>query len=81
METLQSYVAGDWIAGTGKMSILVNPTTEEPLAQTSTEGIDFGKAVAYARDRGRPRAARPHLRRSAASCSAPCPAIHGTATR
>src|SRR4051812_26748428 len=54
METLESYVAGAWITGTGKMSILVNPTTEEALAQTSTEGIDFGKAVAHARSEGGP---------------------------
>ncbi len=54
MGTLESYVAGAWITGTGKMSILVNPTTEEALAQTSTEGIDFAKAVAFARTEGGP---------------------------
>src|SRR4051812_15724216 len=54
METLESYVAGAWIKGSGKMQILVNPTTEEPLAQTSTEGIDFAKAVAFARNQGGP---------------------------
>src|SRR5512135_97173 len=54
METLQSYVSGAWIAGTGKMHTLVNPTTEEPIAQTSTEGVDFGKAVAFARSEGGP---------------------------
>ena len=54
MEALQSYVADAWIAGTGKKSILVNPTTEEPLAETSTEGVDFAKAVAFAREQGGP---------------------------
>jgi oxepin-CoA hydrolase/3-oxo-5,6-dehydrosuberyl-CoA semialdehyde dehydrogenase len=54
METLKSYVGGEWIAGTGQKSILVNPTTEEPLAETSTAGVDFGKAVAYARAEGGP---------------------------
>jgi oxepin-CoA hydrolase/3-oxo-5,6-dehydrosuberyl-CoA semialdehyde dehydrogenase len=54
METLESYLAGAWIAGSGTMNILVNPTTEEPLAQTSTEGLDFGKAVAFARREGGP---------------------------
>jgi oxepin-CoA hydrolase/3-oxo-5,6-dehydrosuberyl-CoA semialdehyde dehydrogenase len=54
METLQSYLAGEWIAGTGKPSILVNPTTEEPVAQASTEGLDLGKAVAFARSEGGP---------------------------
>jgi 3,4-dehydroadipyl-CoA semialdehyde dehydrogenase len=52
METLQSYLGGEWIAGSGKMNILVNPTTEEPLATTTTEGLDFGKAVGFARREG-----------------------------
>src|SRR5579862_6301938 len=54
METLKSYVGGQWIAGTGKKSTLVNPTTEEPLAETSTEGVDFAGAVAHARALGGP---------------------------
>ncbi len=54
METLQSYLSGEWIAGTGKMNLLVNPTTEEPLAQTSTEGLDFAAAVTFARGEGGP---------------------------
>ena len=54
METLQSYVAGAWITGSGKQSTLVNPATEEPLAVTSTEGVDFGQAVAFARAEGGP---------------------------
>ena len=52
METLESYVAGEWESGKGKMATLVNPTTEEPLAQTSTEGIDFARALAFARTEG-----------------------------
>ena len=32
METLKSYISGAWVAGTGKMATLVNPTTEEPVA-------------------------------------------------
>lgn len=54
METLESYVSGGWTRGKGKPAILVNPTTEEPLAQTSTEGIDFAGAVRFARERGGP---------------------------
>jgi oxepin-CoA hydrolase/3-oxo-5,6-dehydrosuberyl-CoA semialdehyde dehydrogenase len=54
METLQSYVAGAWVTGSGKKSILVNPATENALAETSTEGVDFGKAVAFARAEGGP---------------------------
>jgi len=52
METLKSYISGAWVAGTGKMATLVNPTTEEPVAQASTEGLDLGAAVAFARAEG-----------------------------
>jgi len=54
METLRSYIAGEWVAGTGKAATLVNPSTEEPLAETSTEGIDFGAALRFAREQGGP---------------------------
>lgn len=54
METLESYVCGAWIKGQGKAQTLVNPTTEEPVAETSTEGIDFGAALAFGRDKGGP---------------------------
>jgi oxepin-CoA hydrolase/3-oxo-5,6-dehydrosuberyl-CoA semialdehyde dehydrogenase len=54
METLESYVHGEWQTGKGKLATLVNPTTEAPLAQTSTEGLDFGKAVRFAREEGGP---------------------------
>jgi oxepin-CoA hydrolase/3-oxo-5,6-dehydrosuberyl-CoA semialdehyde dehydrogenase len=52
MEKLRSYVSGEWAAGSGKASTLVNPTTEEPVAETSTEGLDFARAVAFARTEG-----------------------------
>jgi 3,4-dehydroadipyl-CoA semialdehyde dehydrogenase len=54
METLKSYVGDAWIAGTGTKSTLVDPTTEEPLAETSTAGVDFAGAVAHARAVGGP---------------------------
>lgn len=54
MIELGSFVAGKWVKGTGKAAELVNPATEEVLAKTSTEGIDFGAAVAHARDVGGP---------------------------
>jgi 3,4-dehydroadipyl-CoA semialdehyde dehydrogenase len=52
--SLQSYLEGAWASGGGRKSTLVNPSTEEVLAEASTEGLDFGKAVAFARDRGGP---------------------------
>ena len=54
MKTLASYVSGTWTTGTGARTVLVNPTTEEPVAETSTHGIDLGAALAWARDRGGP---------------------------
>ena len=52
METLESYLSGEWIAGSGKMNTLVNPATEEPLAQTTTEALDFKQAVEFSRREG-----------------------------
>ena len=54
MQLLASYVEGAWFQGKGKASQLVNPATEEVLAETSTEGLDFAKALAFARDKGGP---------------------------
>lgn len=54
MIELGSYVEGKWVKGTGKGVELVNPATEEVLATTSTEGLDFGAALAFARDKGGP---------------------------
>lgn len=54
MIELGSYVGGKWVKGKGKGAELVNPATEEVLATTSTEGLDFGAALAFARDKGGP---------------------------
>lgn len=54
MIELKSFVCGQWVAGKGKAATLVNPATEEAIATTSTEGVDFGAALAFARDRGGP---------------------------
>ena len=54
MKSLRSFVEGRWIEGREPFSTLVNPATEEPLARTSTAGIDMGAALAFARSRGGP---------------------------
>ena len=54
MIELESHLEGKWVAGKGKAATLVNPATEEPVARTSTEGLDFGGALRFARDRGGP---------------------------
>jgi oxepin-CoA hydrolase/3-oxo-5,6-dehydrosuberyl-CoA semialdehyde dehydrogenase len=52
MKTLRSYVAGGWVEGTGAKAVLVNPTTEEPLAEASAGGIDWKTALDHARGKG-----------------------------
>lgn len=54
MKTLGSYVQDRWVKGQDPFSTLVNPSTEEPLAQTSTAGIDMGAALLHARASGGP---------------------------
>ena len=54
MVRLRSHVCGDWHAGEGPTRTLVNPATEAPVAETTTVGVDFGAALAYARDVGGP---------------------------
>ena len=54
MQELRSYVGGRWVAGTGAQQTLLNPTTEEPLAQASSEGVDLRAALDYARSKGGP---------------------------
>jgi 3,4-dehydroadipyl-CoA semialdehyde dehydrogenase len=54
MLELRSFVCARWVAGTGAPQTLLNPTTEEPLAQASSEGIDLAAALEHARSRGGP---------------------------
>jgi oxepin-CoA hydrolase/3-oxo-5,6-dehydrosuberyl-CoA semialdehyde dehydrogenase len=54
MIDLSSYVDGKWVKGTGKGAELINPATEEVIATTSTEGVDFSAALAFARTKGGP---------------------------
>jgi len=50
---LKSYVEGQWVAGSGNAVALYNPTTEEVIAEAASDGIDFGAALQFARDKGR----------------------------
>src|SRR3954452_16708664 len=54
MKTLKSYIQGSWREGTGSFVTLVDPSTEEEIARASSEGIDFGAVLAWARERGGP---------------------------
>jgi len=52
MKQLASHLCGAFSPGTGRPTDLYNPATEEVVAQTSTAGLDFSAALAFARDRG-----------------------------
>jgi oxepin-CoA hydrolase/3-oxo-5,6-dehydrosuberyl-CoA semialdehyde dehydrogenase len=54
MIELASFVSGKWQKGTGTAADLVNPSTEEVVARTSTQGVDFAAALAFARAHGGP---------------------------
>ena len=54
MRTLKSYLCGTWQEGKGEGALLENPTTGEAIARASTEGLDLGAAVRYAREVGGP---------------------------
>jgi len=54
MQTLSSYVRGSWVEGKGPAATLFDPTTEEPLAECSTGGIDFRAVLEHAREVGGP---------------------------
>jgi 3,4-dehydroadipyl-CoA semialdehyde dehydrogenase len=54
MKTLHSYLGERWIEGSGARQTLVNPATEEALAQVSNEGLDLAAALTHARRKGGP---------------------------
>ena len=55
METLQSYLAGQWVSGAPSGArTLLDPSTEEPVAVTSTEGLSLEPAFRWAREKGGP---------------------------
>ena len=53
--TLESYVAGQWVRGTGKGQTLLNAATGSPVARIDSSGIDFAAALAWGRDEVSPR--------------------------
>ena len=49
MKTLRSYLGARWIEGSGAPQVLVNPATEDALAQASSEGLDLAAALDHSR--------------------------------
>ena len=54
MKTLASYLAGRWQTADRDFRILLDPSTEEPLARASSTGADFAAALDWARGTGGP---------------------------
>ena len=52
MQLLASFLHGTWSNGSGSRAQLVNPATEEVLAEVSTGGHDLAAAFAHAREVG-----------------------------
>ena len=53
-KVLESYLGGKWQSGSDKGSLLVNPTTGEPVASASSKGLDLKAALEYSRTVGGP---------------------------
>lgn len=51
---LQNYACGEWIEGGGAGTPLFHAVTGEAVATASSEGLDFGAMVRYARSAGGP---------------------------
>ena len=51
---LQNYAEGEWVEGTGRFTTLYHAVTGVPVAEASSEGLDFARMVEHARRVGGP---------------------------
>ena len=51
---LENYVCGEWVTGTGQATDLFHAITGDKIAEATTNGIDFGAMVDYAKRVGGP---------------------------
>jgi oxepin-CoA hydrolase/3-oxo-5,6-dehydrosuberyl-CoA semialdehyde dehydrogenase len=77
MQLLASYLHGTWSQGAGSRTPLVNPATEEVLAEVATGGHDLAAAFAHARDVGGRELAGMTFAQRGALLGALAKAIHG----
>jgi oxepin-CoA hydrolase/3-oxo-5,6-dehydrosuberyl-CoA semialdehyde dehydrogenase len=54
MVTLESYACGEWKKGSGNPRVLRHAVTGQPVAEISSEGVDFGAMLRWGRERGGP---------------------------
>lgn len=73
---LQSYIEGKWQRGSGNGSTLVNPATEQAVGTATADGLDFSRALSYARTEGGPALARMTFVQRAEMLRAIAKAIH-----
>jgi len=77
MQLLASYLAGSWSSGSGSRTQLVNPATEEALAEVSNGGHDLAGAFAHAREVGGRELAQMSFAQRGALLASLAKAIHG----
>src|SRR4051794_37255730 len=77
MQLLASHLAGKWSPGSGAKQSLVNPTTEEVLAEVHAGGHDLRAAFAYARTAGARELAGLSFAQRGALLGSLAKAIHG----
>src|SRR5262245_59737405 len=76
MYKLESYVLGRWHAGGGDPATLYNPTSEAPIGELRSGGIDFSAVVAHGRERGGPALRKLSFAERGALLAAMSAAIH-----
>ena len=64
---LESFVAGRWVPGSGRPTVLAHAVTGEPFAEIDATGLDFAAMLA-----SRPRASAARPCAGSPSTSAPC---------
>src|SRR5215470_9230733 len=52
--TLQNYAGGHWVAGSGGLAELRSAVNGDVVALTSSQGLDFGGMLRFAREKGGP---------------------------
>jgi 3,4-dehydroadipyl-CoA semialdehyde dehydrogenase len=76
-QLLASYLAGSWSQGSGSRTPLVNPATEEVLAEVHAGGHDLAAAFAHAREAGARELAGLSFAQRGALLGSLAKAIHG----
>src|SRR5688572_10127016 len=77
MQLLASYLHGQWSTGSGSRIPLVNPATEDVLAEVSAAGHDLAAAFRHAREVGGRELARLTFAERGALLGGLAKAIHG----